>query len=386
MSVKEKPKRTIWPHPENKEVIQIIDQTKLPGELVIQDLRDAPEAGKAIREMQVRGAGLIGVTAAYGMYLATLTAPKDCIEDFLSSMYTSGERLKATRPTAVNLQWAIDRQLEVIKKYTSIEEVIRATLEEANKMADEDAEMCESLGTHGLPIIQKIYHEKQKKQIKNLINLEERKRNPEGKLMEDDTVYVMTHCNAGELAFIEWGSATAPIYKADALGIPVHVLVSETRPRLQGANLTAWELNHYGVSHEIITDNEAAHRMQRRHVDLIITGTDRTTYTGDVANKIGTLQKAICADYFGIPFYVALPSSTFDWEIKDGLKEIPIEQRSDDEVKYINGELIAPEDSPASNYAFDVTPRHLITGLITERGICKPNEQAILELFPEHKQ
>lgn len=384
MLVNKKHYRTIWINEQN--TVKIIDQRSLPHQFVTESLTTVDQTATAIKDMHVRGAGLIGATAGYGMFLAALEGRDMDDNSFYIHMAESAKKLIATRPTAKNLEWAVERQkIHLVNYDKTIEEMIETIFKDANKIADEDAEMCESLGIHGLPIIQKIYHEKQQKQLRNLNDPEERKRYPKEKLMKDDAVYVMTHCNAGELAFVEWGSATAPIYKADELGIPVHVLVSETRPRLQGANLTAWELDHHGVSHEIITDNEAAHRMQRGHVDLVITGADRATYTGDVANKIGTLQKAICAQHFNIPFYVALPSSTFDWNIRDGVKDIPIEQRSQDEVKYINGKLIAPEDSPASNYAFDVTPRQYITGLITERGICEANEESILGLFPEHK-
>ncbi|MCK5043612.1 S-methyl-5-thioribose-1-phosphate isomerase, partial [Candidatus Pacearchaeota archaeon] len=279
----------------------------------------------------------------------------------------AGEKLRATRPTAVNLAWAIDRQLKSIK---NAEDKVGVALKTAKKIADEDADFCKRLGEHGLKIIEEISQKK-----------------------DGEVVNILTHCNAGWLAFVDFGSATAPIYAAHDKGIKVHVWVDETRPRNQGARLTAWELGQHGVPHTVISDNAGGHLMQHGKIDMCITGTDRTTYTGDVANKIGTYLKALAAKDNNIPFYVALPSSTFDWKIKNGVEEIPIEQRGDEEVKYaqglIDGEikkvLLTPKNSPAANFAFDVTPRRLITGLITERGVCEANEASILKLYPEHK-
>jgi len=362
MNVKGKHYRTIWI---KDNIVQIIDQRNLPHEFIIEDLKNVNEVATAIKDMHVRGAGLIGATAGYGMYLATL----ETNENFDESLKNSAEKLIATRPTAVNLKWAVDRQLNEIKKGNSKEEKIKIALKTANEIADEDSEYCRRLGEHGLKIIEEISKKK-----------------------NGEPVNILTHCNTGWLAFVDYGSATAPIYAAYNKGIKVHVWVDETRPRNQGARLTAWELNEHGVPHTVIPDNVGGHLMQNQLVDLCIVGTDRTTHTGDVANKIGTYLKAVAAKDNNIPFYVALPSSTFDWELKEG-KEIPIEQRGEEEVKYIQGlhdgeikkVLLAPKESPATNYAFDVTPRRLITGLITERGICNADEESILNLYPEKK-
>src|SRR6476620_1490404 len=314
----------------------------------------------AIRDMHVRGAGLIGAAAGYGMYLAT----------FESDLETAAAQLKATRPTAVNLAWAIDRQLKNIRAVGTAEEKQRVAFETARQIADEDAEYCRRIGGHGLELIRQLSTKK------------------------GGPVNVLTHCNAGWLAFVDYGSATSPIYAAHDAGIPVHVWVDETRPRSQGSKLTAWELGEHGVPHTIIADNAGGHLMQRGKVDAVIVGTDRTTFTGDVANKIGTYLKALAAKDNDVPFYVALPSSSFDWTIRDGVKEIPIEERGSEEVSHADGlhagahveVRVAPENSPAANYGFDVTPRQLVTGLITERGICEANEQSILALFPEHRR
>jgi methylthioribose-1-phosphate isomerase len=318
--------------------------------------------------MHVRGAGLIGATAGYGMYIATLEAPQN--DFFESYLIESGDKLKATRPTAINLTWAVKRQLTAIKNDCSIERKISVALKTANEIADEDAEFCKKIGEHGLKVIEEISTRKNGKPVN-----------------------VLTHCNAGWLAFIDYGSATAPIYAAFDKGIKVHVWVDETRPRNQGARLTAWELGQHGVPHTVIPDNVGGHLMQHQLVDIVIVGTDRTTHTGDVANKIGTYLKALAAKDNNVPFYVALPSSTFDWEMRDGVLEIPIEERDKEEVQYIQGlsdgeikkVLLTPENSNATNYAFDVTPSRLVTGLITERGICKANEKSILDLYPEHR-
>ena len=353
--------RTIWPKEDDPSIIQIIDQRWLPHKFIIEDLARVNAVATAIKDMHVRGAGLIGATAGYGMYLAAL---EDSDYEFLLD---AGEKLKSTRPTAVNLEWAVQRQFDILKDVNK-ENRCDIALKTANKIADEDANCCENIGKHGVNIIKDIYHKKQ------------------------DTVNILTHCNAGWLAFVEHGTATAPIYEAYDKGIPVHVWVDETRPRNQGARLTAWELGHRGVRHTIIADNVGGHLMQNGLVDLCLVGTDRTTRTGDVANKIGTYLKALAAHDNHVPFYVALPSSSFDWDMEDG-SEIPIEQRDGQEVKYIQGMrdneitkvLLTPKKSPAANYGFDVTPSRLITGLITERGICGANEESILNLFPEHK-
>jgi methylthioribose-1-phosphate isomerase len=320
----------------------------------------------AIEKMCVRGAPLIGVTAAYGLYLAILNAPVKTVgDDYLIKICN---KIKATRPTAVNLAWAVDKVLaEVLKAKTSTEKIDVAR-KAAGEIAEEEAERCRKIGEHGLCLIEEI------------------KRN-----QKEGTVNLLTHCNAGWLACIEYGTATAPIYAAFDKGIDIHVWVDETRPLNQGARLTAWELGKHGIKHTVITDNAGGHLMQHGMVDIVIVGTDRTTSTGDVANKIGTYLKALAAKDNNIPFYVALPSSTFDWKLKNGIKEIPIEERDSDEVRYIQGFdkgktrniLISPESSSAANYAFDVTPARLITGFITERGICKATEDDIKRLFPE---
>lgn len=360
--------RTIWVSPDDPKIIQIIDQTRLPHEFIIEDLKTADDVVRAIKEMKVRGAGLIGAAAGYGMYLAALEAPHGAAFD--DYMEAAGEKLTAARPTAVNLAWAAERQLGAIKSKGAPEEKIAAAFKTANEIAGEDALYCKKIGEHGFKIIEEISQKK-----------------------NGETVNILTHCNAGWLAFVDYGSATAPIYAAHDKGIKLHVWVDETRPRNQGASLTAWELGQHGVPHTLIADNTGGHLMQHNLVDMVIVGTDRTTRTGDVANKIGTYLKALAAKDNNIPFYVALPSSTFDWRIRDGQKEIPIEERDENEIKYVSGwhdgsvkkVLICPPSSPAKNYGFDVTPARLITGLVTERGICEPNEKSILSLFPEHE-
>ena len=359
--------RTIWLKPNDPSVVQIIDQTALPHSFVVEDVTTVEQMATAIREMHVRGAGLIGAAAGYGMYLGALAGKKD--DNFDHRISKTAAQLKATRPTAVNLAWAIERQLTRMAAGRNTEEKVALALETAEKIAAEDAEHCRQIGLHGLELIRQI-----------------------GNRKGTTPINILTHCNAGWLAFVDYGSATAPIYAAHDRGISVHVWVDETRPRNQGSKLTAWELGEHGVPHTIIADNTGGHLMQRGEVDLVIVGTDRTTYTGDVANKIGTYLKALAAKDNGVPFYVALPSSSFDWKMRDGLAEIPIEERGAEEVKHADGWAdgrllevrVTPEGSPAANYGFDVTPRRLISGLITERGICEANEQSILALFPEH--
>lgn len=371
MNINNQHYRTIWVKAEDPAVVQIIDQRLLPHNFVIEELTTVDQVAQAIKEMHVRGAGLIGATAGYGMYLSALNAPRHSPEAFMAALQADGEKLKATRPTAVNLEWAVRRQLAAIAAANgNIEQKIQAAYDTAQTIADEDAEFCRRIGEHGVKLLEEISARK-----------------------NGGPVNVLTHCNAGWLAFVDYGTATAPIYAAHDQGIKVHVWVDETRPRNQGARLTAWELGQHGVPHTVIVDNAGGHLMQHGLVDLVITGTDRTTYTGDVANKIGTYLKALAAHDNGIPFYVALPSSTFDWEMRDGLKEIPIEQRDATEIKYIPGlhqgmekeVLLTPEASPAANYAFDVTPARLVTGLITERGICPASADGVLGLYPEKR-
>ncbi len=365
MNVQGRHFRTIWLKEGGERVIQIIDQRALPHRFVIEDLATVEQAAVAIKDMHVRGAGLIGATAGYAMVLAAMEAARE--GDFDASLFRAGEKLKATRPTAVNLAWAVDRQLAAIATESGAEKKIAIALRTAIQIADEDAEYCRRIGGHGLKLIRRIAKKK-----------------------GGAPVNILTHCNAGWLAFVDHGSATAPIYAAHDSGIAVHVWVDETRPRSQGAKLTAWELGEHGVPHTVIADNTGGHLMQHGLVDLVIVGTDRTTFTGDVANKIGTYLKALAARDNRVPFYVALPSSSFDWEMRDG-SEIPIEERGSEEVKFADGWLngehievrVTPENSPAANYGFDVTPRRLVTGLITERGICKASEAGIRALFPE---
>jgi len=358
MNVDGKHYRTIWVKEGNERVIQIIDQRSLPHKFVIEDLKSIDDFASAIKDMHVRGAPLIGATAGFGMYIAVLNG---------DDLNEAGKKLKATRPTAVNLAWAVNRQLKAVE---NAGDKVKISLENAKNIADEDANFCKKIGEYGIKIIEEISQEK-----------------------KGEVVNILTHCNAGWLACVDYGSATAPIYAAHDKGIKVHVWVDETRPGNQGSHLTAWELLQHGVPHTIISDNVGGHLMQHGMVDMCLVGTDRTTYTGDVANKIGTYLKALAAKENNIPFYVALPSSSFDWKIRDGINEIPIEQRGDEEVKYAQGlvdsqikrVLLTPKDSPAANFAFDVTPRRLITGLITERGICRASEESILKLYPEHK-
>jgi methylthioribose-1-phosphate isomerase len=365
MNVRGVPYRTIWEKPGDVGCILVIDQRHLPHRFVIEELTTSDAVATAIREMHVRGAGLIGATAGYGMYLATRESAD------AAALERCAEKLKATRPTAVNLAWAVDRQLARILAAKTADERIGVALESAREIAEEDAEFCRRIGKHGLEIIRQCSAQK-----------------------GGAPVNILTHCNAGWLAFVDHGSATAPIYAAHDSGIAVHVWVDETRPRNQGAKLTAWELGEHGVPHTIIADNVGGHLMQHGLVDLVIVGTDRTTRTGDVANKIGTYLKALAARDNGIPFYVALPSSTFDWQMRDGVREIPIEERGAEEVSHLDGWTeggivevrITPEHSPVANYGFDVTPARLVSGLITERGVCRADEASILELFPEQRE
>jgi methylthioribose-1-phosphate isomerase len=358
--------RTIWLKPGDECVVELIDQRFLPHQFVIEEVRTVEQMATAIREMHVRGAGLIGASAGYGMYLAAIEgAARDSVHEHLVQ---AAAQLKATRPTAVNLSWAVERQLNKIAQGKNAGEKVAIALRTARLIAEEDAEQCRMIGQHGLKLIEQIAQKKAGKPVN-----------------------VLTHCNAGWLAFVDYGSATSPIYAAHDRGLPVHVWVAETRPRNQGSKLTAWELSEHDVPHTVIADSAAGHLMQRGEVDLVIVGTDRTTYTGDVANKIGTYLKALAAKDNNVPFYVALPSSSFDWSMRDGLKEIPIEKRSAEEVKCVDGwrdgqpveVRVTPERSPAANYGFDVTPARLVTGLITDRGVCDANDKSIRALFPE---
>jgi methylthioribose-1-phosphate isomerase len=364
--------RTIWLDPNDKEVVQAIDQRFLPFEFVVEDLKTPEEVAVCIQEMHIRGAGLIGATAGYGMYLVALKVIKDGAKagspEFYRKAGELGDMLKATRPTAVNLEWGVDRTFDAMKKTSA--DPVGAALAMATEIADEDAEYCRRIGQHGVEIIEEIY-----------------KKNG-GK-----TVNILTHCNAGWLAFVDYGTATAPIYAAQERGIPIHVWVDETRPRNQGARLTAYELGQQGVKHTIIADNVGGHLMQHGMVDMVITGADRVTHTGDAANKIGTYLKALAAKDNNVPFYVALPSSTFDWVMTDGVKQIPVEERGGEEVIWMEGWTpegvksvrITPAGSPAANYGFDVTPARLIKGLITERGICEASKDGVYKLYPEKK-
>lgn len=363
MKINDQSYHTIWVNSENPRVIQVIDQRVLPHQLVIQDLETPEDAATAISDMVVRGAPLIGVTAAYGLYLACLRNSED------QALIEVANALKQTRPTAVNLAWAVDSVMEELLS-VPISDRVSTALVAADRIKADDIEICRMIGVHGLQLIRDLYQKEQR------------------------TINILTHCNAGWLATVDWGTATSPIYQAVQEGIPVHVWVDETRPRNQGANLTAYELLQQGVPHTLIVDNTGGHLMQHGMVDLVITGTDRTTSWGDVANKIGTYLKALAAHDNSIPFYVALPSSTIDWALKDGVKEIPIEQRSAEEVTSIwgwaDGKMqkvkLSPEGTPAANYGFDVTPARLISGLITERGICAASKEGLLSIFPERAE
>ena len=368
MLVDGKPLRTVWLKPDEPQIIQIIDQRKLPWKVEIVDLRSVEEVAVAIKDMWVRGAGCIGATAGYGMWLATLEAMRD--PNFVLGARMGARRLLETRPTAVNLAYAVNRVMGALQRARTEEQALQFACAEAERIADEDVASCKAIGQHGLEIIKALAEKK-----------------PAG-----EPVNILTHCNAGWLAFVDVGSATAPIYAAQKAGIPVHVWVDETRPRNQGARLTAWELAQQGIPHTVIADNTGGHLMQHGKVDMVITGADRVTRCGDVANKIGTYLKALAAKDNGVPFYVALPSSTIDWEMRDGLKEIPIEERDGDEVAWIEGQTKAgkvesvrlfPEASPAANHAFDVTPARLITGLITERGVSSADEGSLMRMFEE---
>jgi methylthioribose-1-phosphate isomerase len=358
--------RTIWPDPEDISKVIIIDQRELPHRFVTASLSSVEDAYHAIKNMLVRGAGLIGATAGYGMYLAALGARDKHFHDDLRE---SADLLKKARPTASNLAWAADRMLARMLEAEGPEIARKTGFHTACLIADEDVRFCKKIGEHGRSLIEEIWVKKDRKRVN-----------------------ILTHCNAGWLAFVDYGSATAPIYAARDTDIDVHVWVDETRPWNQGARLTCWELQQEGIDNTLITDNAGGHLMQEGLVDMVIVGTDRTTHTGDVANKIGTYLKALAAHDNNIPFYVALPSSTFDWKITAG-REIPIEERSPDEITNVAGisengtiELvrITADNTRAVNYSFDITPARYVSALITERGIVKAEKTAIHAMFPDH--
>jgi methylthioribose-1-phosphate isomerase len=363
-----KPYRTIWLKPGDPRVVQVINQLRLPHAFEVQDLCSVDDMCRAIRYMTVRGAGLIGASAGYGMYLATLHAPDG---DFDLGVAQAAAALRATRPTAANLAWAVRRVLAAIALGDSPAHKRLLALQEAQAIADEDAAHCQRIGAHGVQLIVDVARRK-----------------------PGQPVNILTHCNAGWLAFVDIGTATAPIYAAHDAGIDLHVWVDETRPRNQGASLTAWELGQHGVPHTLIADNAGGHLMQHGLVDLVITGSDRVTRNGDVANKIGTYLKALAARDNQVPMYVALPSSTFDFALRDGVANIPIEERDAAEVRCMSGKTaagalesvqICPDGTPARNWGFDVTPARLVTKLICERGLCDASEDGILALFPEQR-
>ncbi|WP_174299837.1 S-methyl-5-thioribose-1-phosphate isomerase [Caulobacter sp. S45] len=364
MNIAGRPTRTIWPAADGSGDVEILDQTRIPHAVATVRLRTLDDAVRAIAEMQVRGAPLIGVAAAYGVCLGLREDASD------EGLERTHDRLLEARPTAVNLAWALKEMLAAVRNRPRGDRLAAASARAA-ELADADVATCEAIGEHGARLI-----------------AEHAERKGGGR------VEVLTHCNAGWLATVDWGTALAPIYKAHRSGVDVHVWVDETRPRNQGASLTAFELGQEGVPHTIIADNTGGHLMQHEMVDLCIVGSDRTTRTGDVCNKIGTYLKALAAHDNSVPFYVALPSSTIDWSLTDGVAQILIEQRSAEEVTRMTGRTatgevvsidIAAPGSPAANYAFDVTPARLVSGIITERGVCAADEAALALLFPEHR-
>ena len=366
MNVDGKHYRTIWP--EGPDCVRIIDQALLPHQFAFMDLRTPAEMGTAIRNMNLRGAGLIGCAAAWGIYLAVrqhAAAP-----DFATRIAAEAAALHATRPTAKNLEWAVARMQKALAACTAPADRLAVAFRVAQEITDEDADFCRRMGQHGLPLLREIS-----------------KRN-DGK-----PVNVLTHCNAGWLAFVDYGTALSPVYAAYDAGIPIHVWVDETRPRNQGAALTTWELGHHGVPHTLIPDNAGGHLMQHGLVDIVFVGSDRTTAAGDVANKIGTYLKALAARDNGIPFYPVLPSSTIDWDIADGVRDIVIEERGSEEVRFMTGwdeaanrpatVRICPEKTPAANYGFDVTPARLVTGILTERGLAPASREGLRTLYAD---
>ena len=355
--------RSIWPVDDGR-AVEIIDQRKLPHLFEIVRLEKIEDAARAIRDMYVRGAPLIGATAAYGICLALQEDPSE------RNLAQATALLESTRPTAINLRWALAEMNTAISGLPESERH-RAALKRAGEICDEDVDLCKSMGRHGFALIETLWKK------------------------HNRSINILTHCNAGWLATVDWGTALAPIYMAHNAGIPVHVWVDETRPRNQGAHLTAWELGKHGVPHTVIVDNAGGHLMQHGEVDICFVGTDRTTSTGDVCNKIGTYLKALAAKDNDIPFYVCAPSPSIDWQLQDGIQEIPIEQREANEVHEVSGldstasvssVRITPPSSEAANYAFDVTPARLVTGLVTERGVCKASRDGLQQLFPENYQ
>ncbi|MCF8357420.1 MAG: S-methyl-5-thioribose-1-phosphate isomerase [Prolixibacteraceae bacterium] len=356
---------TIWAEAGNYNIIRVIDQQKLPFEFNIKTLKTFSDAKEAISKMTVRGAPLIGVTAAYGIFLALLNYQNDKpLPVYLKEMC---DDMKTTRPTAVNLAYAVDIIYRHLKNETDVKRMTNRAFNKAEELKHLEIDYCNAIGEHGLPLIEQIARQKPGKPVN-----------------------ILTHCNAGWLASIDWGTALAPVYKAHLNGIPVHVWVDETRPRNQGSRLTAFELQQQGVPFTVIPDNTGGHLMQHGKVDMVLVGSDRTTRTGDVCNKIGTYLKALAAFDNGVPFYVALPSSSIDFSIANGLTEIPIEERNFEEVQFIEGKggkvQVTPDDCPIANYGFDVTPARLVAGLITERGICEATEKEISNLFPNEKR
>lgn len=353
--------QTIWL--KDKETVQVIDQRKLPFEFRILDLKSTEDVHKAIKEMVVRGAPLIGVTASYGLYLTLINATQ---RDWKEQMKKAVERLKSARPTAINLEFALNQHTEKLAHVQSLEKARTLARKTANELLASEKENCRKIGEHGLSLIEEIAKKK-----------------------DGEPVNILTHCNAGWLATVDYGTATAPIYLAHDKGINLHVWVDETRPRNQGARLTAWELEKHGIPYTVIADNTGGLLMQHGMVDMVITGSDRTAANGDVANKIGTYLKALAANDNNVPFYVAVPLSSIDLNIEKGVNGIPIEQRHGDEVKYIDGYdkgeirkiLLTTENARVANYGFDVTPAKYVTWLITEKGLCKPNKKEIKKLF-----
>lgn len=363
MKIDGKAYRSIWPVDQGR-AIEIIDQRKLPHKFEIERLEKVEDAARAIADMYVRGAPLIGATAAYGICLALQQDPSS------HNLQQATSLLEGTRPTAINLRWALAEMNAAVSDLPESQRH-QAALDRAGEICDEDVELCRAMGRHGFELIKELWDK------------------------HNRTIHILTHCNAGWLATVDWGTALAPIYMAHDAGIPVHVWVDETRPRNQGAHLTAWELGKHGIVHSVIVDNAGGHLMQHHLVDICFVGTDRTTSSGDVCNKIGTYLKALAAHDNSVPFYVCAPSPSIDWELQDGIQGIPIEQRESSEIHDVsglddNGEIgtvrITPLSSDAANYAFDVTPARLITGLVTERGVCKASSGGLRHLFPEHFQ
>lgn len=365
MNVNGKHYQSAWFEEDAMEHLTYIDQTRLPHDFCLRTITTSSQAAVAIKDMHIRGAILIGVFAAYAMVLAARESVGE--KDMDQALNQAGDRLKATRPTAVNLAWAVDKMLAAMSRGSGNEEKLQLARETARQIALSENQACRQIGQHGLSLIRALAAKK------------------------EGPVNILTHCNAGWLACLDYGTATAPMYAAHDEGLNIHVWVDETRPWNQGARLTAWELGQHGVPHTVIADNTGGHLMQHGLVDMVIVGSDRTTRRGDVANKIGTYLKALAAHDNQVPFYAALPCSTIDWTIADGLKDIPIEQRGQEEVKYAQGliegrvdkVLITPPGSQAVNYGFDVTPARLVTGIITEKGIHQANEEALANLKKE---